>query len=138
MDIRQTLDCRQYPTSTGCTLTISGTRDEVLRAGLAHAQAVHGERDTPQLRIELDRAMEPERPVAPQPGRKIADCRTIPSDIACSLTISGQEDEVVRAAVDHAVADHQHARSQELIQEVRSGLIDESRYVSQGEGAPAY
>ncbi len=139
METRQTLDCRRFPTSTGCTLTISGTREEVLRVGLAHAQAVHGEKDTPQLRMELERAMEPEGSIRPQPGRRIADCRALPSESGCSLTIGGQEEEVVRAAVDHAVADHRHSRSQELVREVRSGLMDESRFASQqGEGAPAY
>ncbi|HEY3451194.1 MAG TPA: DUF1059 domain-containing protein [Myxococcales bacterium] len=137
MENRETLDCRRFPTSSGCTLRITGTRDEVLRAGLAHAQAVHGERDTPQMRMELERAMEPEGPIAAQPGRKLADCRTIPGEITCTLAISGQEDEVVRMAVDHAVADHKHELNQELVRSIRDSLKDESRYASEGAGAPA-
>ena len=130
MQIRQTLDCRRFPTSSGCTLTISGTREEVLRAGLAHARSIHGERDTPQLRMELERSLDPEGPLSAQPGRKVADCRTMPSQFACSLTISGGEDEVVQAAVDHAVADHKHERSPDLVHGVRSSLLDESSYAA--------
>jgi len=138
MITRHTLDCRRYPTSTGCSLTISGTRDEVLKAGLAHAIKVHGEHDTPQMRMELENALEPEHPIVPHPGRKVADCRRIPSDFHCSLTISGREDEVLDAAVEHAIADHQHARNQELIHDIRAGLVDEVTYSPTEEaGAPA-
>lgn len=35
--------------------------------------------------------------------RKMADCRRFESDDNCSLTIIGEEDEVVDAAVMHAV-----------------------------------
>jgi len=31
-------------------------------------------------------------------GRKVADCRDLPSDSGCTLTISGEQDEVVAAA----------------------------------------
>ncbi len=32
--------------------------------------------------------------------RMVADCREMPSDSGCTLTIAGEEDEVVRAGVD--------------------------------------
>jgi len=137
MESRQTLDCRKYPTSSGCTLTISGRRDEVLLAGLAHARAVHGEHDTPQTRLELERALEPESALAAQPGRKVADCRLIPSEGGCTLTISGEEGEVLRAATDHAISVHRHEASPELMRGVRDSLVDESRYTSRAAEAAA-
>jgi predicted small metal-binding protein len=57
--------------------------------------------------------------------RKVADCRDFPSDSKCTLTISGEEEEVVRAAGDHAVSVHGHADSPELREQVRSTLKDE-------------
>jgi len=41
-------------------------------------------------------------------GRKVADCRDFPSESGCTLTISGEEDEVITAATQHAVAVHGH------------------------------
>ncbi|MFE6663291.1 DUF1059 domain-containing protein [Streptomyces sp. NPDC057697] len=57
--------------------------------------------------------------------RKIADCRKHPSVSHCSLTIAGEEDEVVRAATDHAVAVHEHTDSPELREQIRAMLEDE-------------
>ena len=34
--------------------------------------------------------------------RKVADCREFPSESDCTLTIAGEEEEVVRAASEHA------------------------------------
>ena len=57
--------------------------------------------------------------------RKVADCRTMPSEIDCTLTISGEEDEVVQAAVQHAVSAHGHQDGPELREGIRSMLTDE-------------
>ncbi len=57
--------------------------------------------------------------------RKVADCRAFPSDINCSLTISGTEDEVLKIAVRHAVEEHGHKNSPELVEQIRSLLKDE-------------
>ena len=57
--------------------------------------------------------------------RKVADCRQMPSENNCSLTISGTEDEVLRVAVWHAVNDHGHKDTPELREQVRSMLLDE-------------
>jgi len=35
-------------------------------------------------------------------GRQIADCRRWPSETNCSLTIIGEEEEVIRAAAERA------------------------------------
>jgi len=58
--------------------------------------------------------------------RKSIDCRNHPSEKNCSLKISGTEDEVLDAAVQHAVSTHGHKNSPELRQEIKSMLKDES------------
>jgi predicted small metal-binding protein len=57
-------------------------------------------------------------------SRKMIDCRAVPSDIGCTLTIAGREDEVLDAAVAHAVAVHGHQQSHELREQLRSVLTD--------------
>jgi predicted small metal-binding protein len=57
-------------------------------------------------------------------ARKMVDCRKIPSDINCTLTIAGREDEVLDAATAHAVATHGHEDSPELREMIRSGMED--------------
>ena len=57
--------------------------------------------------------------------RKVADCRTFPSEKNCDLVMSGSEEHLVPAAVDHAVNQHGHERTPELEVEVRSILKDE-------------
>ncbi|MER7397559.1 DUF1059 domain-containing protein [Streptomyces sp. NPDC000151] len=57
--------------------------------------------------------------------RKMVDCRDAPSEMNCTLAISGEEDEVVRAAAEHAVSVHGHTDSPELRDQIRSFLKDE-------------
>ncbi len=59
-------------------------------------------------------------------GRKIADCRDFPSENGCTLTISGEEDEVLQAATQHAVAVHGHEDSAEVRDWLRENLKDEA------------
>ena len=56
--------------------------------------------------------------------RKSIDCREFPSDSGCTLRIEGKEDEVLDAAVSHAVAKHGHPESPELREEIRGLLKD--------------
>ncbi|SFS92681.1 DUF1059 domain-containing protein [Saccharopolyspora flava] len=58
--------------------------------------------------------------------RKVADCRKTPSEINCSLTIIGEEDEVVRAAAEHATSAHGHDNTPELREQIRTMLEDAS------------
>lgn len=58
-------------------------------------------------------------------ARKVADCRDMPSERGCTLTISGEEDEVLDAATQHAVSSHGHENSAELREMIRGGLKDE-------------
>lgn len=57
--------------------------------------------------------------------RKVADCREFPSVMNCTLTISGEEEEVVRAAAQHAESVHGHTDSKELRDRIRTTLKDE-------------
>ena len=48
-------------------------------------------------------------------ARKYVDCREIPSDTNCTIAISADtEDEVLEAAVQHAMAVHGHEDNAEL------------------------
>jgi len=58
--------------------------------------------------------------------RKSADCRDFPSENGCTLTISGEEDEVLTAAVQHAVSAHGHEDSSELRTWLSQNLKDEA------------
>jgi len=58
--------------------------------------------------------------------RKMIDCGTMPSDNNCSLKISGREDEVLKAAVEHAVSSHGHANTPELREGIRQMMKDEA------------
>jgi hypothetical protein len=64
--------------------------------------------------------------------RKIADCRRFQSDNNCTLTIIGEESEVLETAAQHAVAAHGHADGPELRQQLRSLLEPEDSYVPGG------
>ncbi|AOP46808.1 DUF1059 domain-containing protein [Streptomyces lydicus] len=57
--------------------------------------------------------------------RKKMDCRDYPSESKCTLVISGEEEEVVRAATAHAVSVHGHEDSPELREQIRSSLKNE-------------
>jgi predicted small metal-binding protein len=59
-------------------------------------------------------------------ARKVADCREFPSESGCSLTIAGEEDEVIRAAAMHAIDVHGHEDTPELREQVRGMLKDEA------------
>jgi hypothetical protein len=53
-------DCREFPSESGCTLTIAGEEDEVLDAATAHAVAVHGHDDGAELREMIRTTLKPE------------------------------------------------------------------------------
>lgn len=60
-------------------------------------------------------------------ARKMVDCRRVPNEIGCTLTIAGQEDEVLDAAVAHAVARHGHDDTPDLRDMIRADLEDAER-----------
>ncbi|MFL5402395.1 MAG: DUF1059 domain-containing protein [Gemmatimonadales bacterium] len=57
--------------------------------------------------------------------RKTIDCRRIPSERNCSVSISGTEEEVLTVATRHAVEEHGHPDTPELREMLRGALVDE-------------
>jgi len=60
--------------------------------------------------------------------RKMADCRRFPSESNCSLTIIGEEEEVIATAMQHAISVHGHEDSSETRDAIRGMLEPESSY----------
>jgi predicted small metal-binding protein len=59
--------------------------------------------------------------------RKYIDCREYPSEMNCSVAISADnDDELLEAAVQHAVSVHQHQDTPELRQQLRQLFKEES------------
>jgi predicted small metal-binding protein len=58
--------------------------------------------------------------------RKAVDCRLYPSEKGCTLRIEGTEEEVLEAAIQHAVTAHGHTNSPELREQLRGLLKDAS------------
>jgi hypothetical protein len=54
---RKAIDCRDYPSESGCTLRLEGAEEELLDAAVSHAVARHGHADTPELREEIRRLL---------------------------------------------------------------------------------
>ncbi len=51
---RMSIDCREYPSDSNCTVAISAdTKKELVDAAVQHAVAVHGHQDTPELREQI-------------------------------------------------------------------------------------
>ena len=69
-------------------------------------------------------------------SRVMADCRRFESDSNCSLTIMGDEDEVVRVATRHAIEDHGHEDTPELLEQTRAMLEPASDYAEERTAAP--
>jgi hypothetical protein len=67
-------------------------------------------------------------------ARKTIDCRMLPSEKNCTVTVSGEEDEVLEMAVAHAVAAHGHADDAGLREGLRGSMRDEEELLL-GEGA---
>jgi predicted small metal-binding protein len=65
-------------------------------------------------------------------ARKMADCRRWPSEMNCSLVIIGEEEEVVRAAAEHAASVHGHEDTDEMRQQVR-GFLEPAEAYQPGE-----
>lgn len=71
-------------------------------------------------------------------ARKMADCRRFESENNCTLTIIGEEDEVIDAAVQHAVSAHGHEESPEMREQVRAMLETEDSYMPGARTAEAF
>ena len=61
-------------------------------------------------------------------SRVMADCRRFPSETNCSLTIIGEEDEVVSTAAEHAASVHGHEDTPELRKQLKEFLEPAEQY----------
>ena len=61
----------------------------------------------------------------------MADCRRFPSESNCSLVIIGEQDEVERAAAEHAVSVHGHADTPELREQLHGFIEPAENYTLQ-------
>jgi predicted small metal-binding protein len=58
--------------------------------------------------------------------RKYIDCREVPSESNCTVTIAAdREAELLEAAVQHVVSVHQEQDTQELREELRKHMHEE-------------
>jgi predicted small metal-binding protein len=58
-------------------------------------------------------------------GRKYIDCREYPSEMNCTVALSADtEDELLEAAVQHAVQVHQHQDTPELRSQLKALFKD--------------
>lgn len=56
-------------------------------------------------------------------GRKFIDCRAFPSEMNCTIALSADsEAELLEAAVQHAVAVHQHQDTPDLREMIKSAM----------------
>jgi Protein of unknown function (DUF1059) len=56
---RKSIDCREYPSESGCTLRLEGTEEEVLDAAVNHAITKHGHPEDPELREKIRKLVKP-------------------------------------------------------------------------------
>jgi len=56
------------------------------------------------------------------PERKVIDCRDYPSEKGCTLRIEGTEEEVIEAAINHAITGHGHTENPQLREQIRNLL----------------
>ena len=70
---RRYIDCREFPSTTNCTVAMSADDEhELLEAAVRHAVAVHGHTDTPELRKQLSTLFKTGTPPLQAPARKAA------------------------------------------------------------------
>lgn len=60
MPNRKYVDCREVPSEKNCSLRISGTESEVLKAAADHMISAHDEKNTPKLRETIKKILKDE------------------------------------------------------------------------------
>jgi predicted small metal-binding protein len=63
--MRKYIDCREMPSEMNCTIAIAADSEkEVVDAAVQHAVAVHGHKDTPELRAAIRKGIHDGSPKA--------------------------------------------------------------------------
>ena len=56
---RMFIDCRQYPSEKNCTVSIAAdSKAELIDVATQRAVAVHGHKDSPELRAQIAKAIQ--------------------------------------------------------------------------------
>lgn len=56
---RMFIDCRKVPSDMNCTVSIAAdSKKELMDAAVQHAVAVHGHKDSPELRDMIDKSIQ--------------------------------------------------------------------------------
>lgn len=100
-------------------------REAVVRQGTAKPVPDEKRQCADKRNQSADKSQSTDKKGAGTMSRKVADCRDFPSEIGCTLTISGEQDEVIVAAVQHAAAVHGHQDNDELRAWLKENLKDE-------------
>ena len=67
---RKYIDCREFPSTTNCTVALSADTDkELLDAAVQHAVAIHQHQDTPELRTQLQQLFKSGTPPVEAPRK---------------------------------------------------------------------
>jgi predicted small metal-binding protein len=67
---RKYVDCREFPSEMNCTVAIAADSEkELIEAAVQHAVAVHGHKDTPELREQLRSLLKDGTPPVQAPNR---------------------------------------------------------------------
>lgn len=71
--VRRFIDCREFPSEKGCTVAISADNDdELLEVAVQHAVAVHGHKDTKELREQIRGLLKTGTPPVQAPAQHAA------------------------------------------------------------------
>lgn len=55
---RKYIDCRNFPSEANCSVAISADNEkELLEAAVQHAVAIHGHKDSPELRKQVQQSI---------------------------------------------------------------------------------
>ncbi len=55
---RKYIDCREFPSEMKCSVAISADNEtELMEAAVQHAVAVHGHKDSPELRQQVKQSL---------------------------------------------------------------------------------
>ncbi|RTZ47663.1 DUF1059 domain-containing protein [Candidimonas sp. SYP-B2681] len=56
--VRKYIDCREFPSEMNCSVAISADNEsELVEAAVQHAVAVHGHKDSPELREQVKQSL---------------------------------------------------------------------------------
>ncbi|WP_328309270.1 DUF1059 domain-containing protein [Actinomycetospora sp. NBC_00405] len=125
---RKMLDCREMPSESGCSLTLTGEADEVLEAGAAHAVAVHGHTDGEELRSGLRSGLR-DAPQATGPGAfvQVIEFNTRSYDEMDALMDGWMADIGAERAAGWMVLGRERDRADSYLQVVAFDSVEDAR-----------